>query len=275
MQLSLFSKWFPSGCRREDVERSLRAFYRDRNDYHNMTASGDKAAHPQVRLLECLVRPDGKYAEIGCGGGAVIEVIGREAHVTGFDVSQLALSKARTTCGESSVELVCSGVENLPVRENIFDGVYSFEMLEHVWDPLAAVQEMVRVTKPGGFVLISAPLVFSLDLHLTKKVGVRICEYILAGLHLSLDTACQHAFVNVSPLLDGEVFPDCDLITAIVPSVFSKEIERMGCRIDYWDTTYMCANKEGSHTDLDFQRNASRRFVRHFGDHLLLLAHKT
>ncbi|MCB1124541.1 MAG: methyltransferase domain-containing protein, partial [Verrucomicrobiae bacterium] len=47
--------------------------------------------------------------------------------------------------------------EALPFRDNCFDVVLSFSVLEHVKDPFRAAREMIRVLKPGGYLHIEMP----------------------------------------------------------------------------------------------------------------------
>ena len=134
--------------------------------------------------------------------------------------------------------------------------------------------EMVRVTKPGGFLLISTPHLFSLDLHLRKKVFARSIEILFASMRLFVDQLFPVTHHHLVPDLEGDPCPDCDMITSLVPARFARFLESIGCSVDFWDTTYMCAHREASQTNLKFQRNTTHPFFRHFGDHLLILAHK-
>lgn len=56
-----------------------------------------------------------------------------------------------------AIDLV-SEIDHLPVEAGSFDVVLCTEVLEHVPDPAAAVAEMARVLRPGGRLLLSAPL---------------------------------------------------------------------------------------------------------------------
>jgi Methyltransferase domain len=47
--------------------------------------------------------------------------------------------------------------EELPFRDETFDGVFSFSVLEHVRDPFRCAREVVRVLKPGGELLCAVP----------------------------------------------------------------------------------------------------------------------
>jgi len=272
--MKLIQKWFPSAPG-GDLAVRLGAFYAERDDYHEMTSSEAKLQDPQVKLLECLVRPEGRYLEVGCGGGVVARKIARSTRVTGIDGSSIAIRKAIASVASGErCEFKVATAYALPVDDSSMDGVYSFEVLEHLLDPVAAVEEMVRVLRPGGFLLLSAPNRFSLDLHLKKNIQARCADLLMAGLRAVRDEVMHEPFVLFEPELEGQVYPDCDAVSCIVPSVFFRELERMGMEMVFWDSGYMCAHRDGVETDLEFQRTFSKGWRRHFGDHFLILFKK-
>ena len=54
------------------------------------------------------------------------------------------------------VDIVAPG-DDLPFKNNTLDFVISSHVIEHFYDPIKAVEEWLRVVKPGGFVYIIAP----------------------------------------------------------------------------------------------------------------------
>lgn len=51
-----------------------------------------------------------------------------------------------------------SDITNIPMPDAGFDVILCTEVLEHVPRPIEALQEMIRVTKPGGRLFLTAPL---------------------------------------------------------------------------------------------------------------------
>lgn len=52
---------------------------------------------------------------------------------------------------------IVSDICKIPVAANTFDNVLCTEVLEHVPDPVNALKELVRLTKPGGSIIITVP----------------------------------------------------------------------------------------------------------------------
>jgi SAM-dependent methyltransferase len=75
-------------------------------------------------------------------------------HVTGVDVSEAALAYA---VGKGLGPVSRADVRALPARANSFDLVLATDVIEHVDDDRAAVQELARVVGEHGVVLITVP----------------------------------------------------------------------------------------------------------------------
>lgn len=68
-----------------------------------------------------------------------------------------AIQAERQTNAHSNTTILCAAGEDLPFPAASFDLILSHEVLEHVRDDRLAVQEMVRVLKPSGRMVVFAP----------------------------------------------------------------------------------------------------------------------
>lgn len=60
-------------------------------------------------------------------------------------------------CGEKAkVDVIADGGD-LPFKNNEYDYVISSHVIEHFFDPIAAIEEWFRVIKPGGYIFMIAP----------------------------------------------------------------------------------------------------------------------
>ncbi len=99
-------------------------------------------------------RLNGRILEDGCGVGAYLARLASGAqHAVGLEIEFERLKEARQLGPEG-----VNGVgEALPFPTDTFDLVLSHEVIEHVQDDRLAVQEMVRVLKPGGRLTLFCP----------------------------------------------------------------------------------------------------------------------
>jgi SAM-dependent methyltransferase len=113
----------------------------------------------QERRLEMLRRyiplEDARVLDIGCGLGAYVRRFSDfTARAYGMDIdhSRCALGASRGVHG-----LTVGVGEALPFAGGVFDGVLLNEVIEHVTDDRETLREALRVTRPGGRVVIFAP----------------------------------------------------------------------------------------------------------------------
>lgn len=101
------------------------------------------AGRPHARLLDC-----------GCGTGANVELLNRFGLAYGFDVSEPGLRLARAA-GRTRVAQATATAAPFP--SSAFDVVTSFDVLYSLEDAdeRAAIAEMFRLLKPGGFALVN------------------------------------------------------------------------------------------------------------------------
>jgi len=65
-------------------------------------------------------------------------------------------------CGTHlKVDVIADGAD-LPFKDEEYDYVISSHLIEHFYDPIAAIEEWLRVIKPGGYVFMIAPRQFAL-----------------------------------------------------------------------------------------------------------------
>lgn len=112
----------------------------------------------QAVLLSVLraTLPPGKLrlAEIGCGSGALLAAAAEFGEVVGVELSQDFSEAAR----RRGVPVLPGALpDRLPLEPGAYDGVFLFDVLEHVEDDRAALRAVGRLLKPGGLVICTVP----------------------------------------------------------------------------------------------------------------------
>jgi SAM-dependent methyltransferase len=94
-----------------------------------------------------------RVLDAGCGPGTYVPALAGAGLVAGADLSFGMLEEARRRNG-SAVRAVQADVQHLPLADHAFDAVLAMHMLYHVPDRAEAIDELARVVRPQGVVLV-------------------------------------------------------------------------------------------------------------------------
>ena len=116
------------------------------------------AANSCVYLLPHL-RPGQRVLDLGCGPGSITldlaAAVGPEGRVVGVDAAPAAIETARRAAlerGDDRTVFETGDAFALAYPEASFDVSHAHQVLQHLGDPVAALRELARVTRPGGLV---------------------------------------------------------------------------------------------------------------------------
>ncbi|WP_128428236.1 class I SAM-dependent methyltransferase [Streptomyces cyaneus] len=156
-------------------------------------ASGTPRSRRQARMLADALGPAAAggtrtILDIGCGDGTAaataapfLPVPGHR--IVGIDWSQDALRRARTRIPYAVRGELTGG--GLPFRAGAADAVLFSEVIEHLVDPDAALDEIRRVLRPGGHLMLSTPNLAAWYNRALLLAGVQpvFSEVSLRGIH--------------------------------------------------------------------------------------------
>jgi SAM-dependent methyltransferase len=105
--------------------------------------------------LDGLVLPgDARILDAGCGSGRMLQELASYGQVSGIELDEDAAAlAAQRDWGEVQV----GRLEELPWEDGTFDLITSLDVVEHTPDDREALAELRRVSKPGGWLLVTVP----------------------------------------------------------------------------------------------------------------------
>src|SRR5215469_2479787 len=109
--------------------------------------------------VDSLMLPDGaRVLEVGCGAGLLsVDLARRSLGVTAIDPVEAMVVQTRQRVEQAGVPLsaMLGDANALAFADDTFDVVIALGVLPWLEDPQKAVREMARVTRPGGYVLVT------------------------------------------------------------------------------------------------------------------------
>jgi tRNA (uracil-5-)-methyltransferase TRM9 len=102
--------------------------------------------------------------DAGCGNGRNMTIKNNRNYI-GFDFCE----ENNKICSKRGLEVSTINIKRIPIRDSVFDHSFTVAVLHHIEkedDRVQAINELVRVTRPGGTIFIQ---VWSADIPKNKK----------------------------------------------------------------------------------------------------------
>lgn len=146
--------WNAGSCGSDtaEAEKFSRPYFEQIEDYRYRHES-------QIHAFAQFTRHHGqKVLEVGVGAATdFLQWVRAGARAHGIDLTEEAVEHARrrlAVYGLEAEEVRVADAENLPFPDDTFDLVYSWGVIHHSPDPMRALREIVRCTRPGGEVKV-------------------------------------------------------------------------------------------------------------------------
>lgn len=123
----------------------------------NRERSVDEVSRRQAEVvckwLSSLGRKDLELMDLGCGSGWLCPELTRFGRVTGVDLSDEVLARARSRMPD--VTFVSGDFMKLDFGKSSFDVIISLEVLSHVADQRAFLRKVCSHLRPGGYMMLA------------------------------------------------------------------------------------------------------------------------
>ena len=113
-----------------------------------------------IRTRQFDVRGMKSLLDIGSGAGQIaghlLEFADPGARITCIDLSRQMLGRARRRLNSDRPAYIAADLSHLPFADNSFDGITCGYVIEHLPDVTAGLNEVARVLRPGGRMMLLA-----------------------------------------------------------------------------------------------------------------------
>ena len=147
----------------------------DQSQYIDLTDPTDNRAQKNYdkdaswRFINKQIPKPGKFLDVGCGTGRLLYL----AQNAGWDSHGLELSAeaAKTAINRLKVPVIIGDFLTIEAEPNKYDLIALRHVLEHLVDPILALQKINFRLKTNGYALFEMPNIDALDMRLKRMLA--------------------------------------------------------------------------------------------------------
>jgi SAM-dependent methyltransferase len=210
--------------------------YRQNEAYAEFLAGWDANFYAKYADSLKPSRPGARALDVGCGVGQVVARLAEAGfEASGVDVSEPNIARAQKFNDRCRLY----DGRKLPFPDQHFASVGALNVLEHVDEPEAFITELVRVTEPGGRIVLSSPNFFRVfgfrDYHPRMRgIGSKWRNWcrLREKQALMRTRPSEVRFDHMTPIVKQPFTPDDDAIVATNPIEMEFFLTRAGCVVE-------------------------------------------
>ena len=206
------------------------------------TQAEEFSTSTEESLAKLEIKPGFKAVDIGCGTGNVTflisPMIGEQGLVVGVDSNQNAINyctEAARIKQISNAKFMIADACNLDFDSQTFDIAYSRFLFQHVKEPKEPLRQMIRITKPRGFVMVEDCDLFTWLVY-PKNESVSKLWHWYESIQLERGTDPEIGRKLYAMFLEEGLEPNVDVYSKSVyrnRNVFWKSITAVLEKLDY------------------------------------------
>jgi len=222
-------------------------FYIENQEYSKFIDKLDVISYSKyIEKIESLDLHGKYFLDVGCGTGKVITKLNKNIKTFGLEVSRSHIKLAKKNRTEN---FILFDGEKFPFKRSSFDCCGSFTVLEHVEKPKLFINEVLKIVKNQGYIIIVCPnfLALSNSYHHSTKGFFRKIENFLITISKIFRYSIlrkELSFDSMKPIKNKQFKPDDDAITKTNPIDIIYFLRKNNVKIIYYSSTiYENSNK--------------------------------
>lgn len=167
-------------------------------------------SHYRKKAFKMLdIQSGDKILVPGSGSGHDLTMLPKDTEVVGVDISDVMIGiskiKLKAYGKDKNVRVVKMDAEKMDLEDNTFDKAVLSLFLTVVYDPKKAFAEVVRVTKPGGRILVFDHLFRKGELpSIIAKPIDTVLSYSFASITRNIDEIIEGQPVTIENVISGD-----------------------------------------------------------------------
>jgi ubiquinone/menaquinone biosynthesis C-methylase UbiE len=138
-------------------KRSMMRRYDLTAQMYDQRYAGEQEAKYKAALESLSIAHSSKILDVGCGTGLFFNHVAEKAEiVVGVDISRQLLLQAKERAKEhGNIYVVQADVDHLPLKDDCFDAVFAFTVLQNMPKPVETLVEIRRAAKHDARIVVS------------------------------------------------------------------------------------------------------------------------